>query len=275
MKRKAVFLVLLTLFSVIFCHGQNAQKSGLDKNYEFVNGNWFDGKRFHRKMFYAVDGFLTPKKPLQIDETIDLQNGFVIPQLVPAIVQKAHQADLRVSVAVNSAQDYQVAIASGADEITHLPCYQSVDQGGKCGIDEKDAQTTAKNGVYVSLITSEYEKERETRVIEFDRLNLSLLKSKKVKFVLGSDSYGSTPLNGAIAMSKLNLFSNLQLLKIWVENTPKTIFPSRKIGYLRDGYEASFLVLAENPLLNFEGVRKIKLCFKQGTQLGVGDSTKN
>lgn len=46
-----------------------------------------------------------------------------------------------------------------------------------------------------------------------------------------------------------------------------TIFPKRKIGYLKSGYEASFLVLDGNPLTNFEAVKKIRLRFKQGFML--------
>jgi hypothetical protein len=36
-------------------------------------------------------------------------------------------------------------------------------------------------------------------------------------------------------------------LKVLCENTPKAIFPKRKIANLADGYEANFLVLADNP----------------------------
>ena len=45
------------------------------------------------------------------------------------------------------------------------------------------------------------------------------------------------------------------------------IFPNRKIGHLQDGYEASFLVLDQNPLENFENVKTIRRRFKQGNFL--------
>lgn len=54
------------------------------KNYEFVNGNWFDGKTFKRKTFYSVNGFFGSKKPAKIDQTVDLKNGFVVPPFADA-----------------------------------------------------------------------------------------------------------------------------------------------------------------------------------------------
>jgi len=59
----------------------------------------------------------------------------------------------------------------------------------------------------------------------------------------------------------------LTLLKLWTETTAKTIFPQRKIGAIREGYEASFLALEGNPLGDWQNVRKIKLRFKQGVLL--------
>jgi imidazolonepropionase-like amidohydrolase len=45
------------------------------------------------------------------------------------------------------------------------------------------------------------------------------------------------------------------------------IFPKRRIGVLREGYEASFLALEGNPLEDLRNVRKIKVRFKQGMVL--------
>jgi imidazolonepropionase-like amidohydrolase len=39
----------------------------------------------------------------------------------------------------------------------------------------------------------------------------------------------------------------------------------RRIGKLAPGYEASFLVLDGNPLVDFANVQRIRLRFKQGT----------
>jgi imidazolonepropionase-like amidohydrolase len=54
---------------------------------------------------------------------------------------------------------------------------------------------------------------------------------------------------------------------MWCETTAATIFPKRRIGYLKDGYEASFLVLSANPLTDFANVKTIELRFKRGEPL--------
>ena len=56
---------------------------------------------------------------------------------------------------------------------------------------------------------------------------------------------------------------------MWSENSPKTIFPSRRIGQLEEGYEASFLVLNGNPLEDFVHVTDIRRRFKQGQWLDI------
>ncbi|HEX5708528.1 MAG TPA: hypothetical protein VFX96_14590, partial [Pyrinomonadaceae bacterium] len=60
------------------------------------------------------------------------------------------------------------------------------------------------------------------------------------------------------------VFDATTLLRIWTEQTPRTIFPARRVGFLREGYEASFVALDANPLADFAAVRKVALRFKQG-----------
>ena len=57
------------------------------------------------------------------------------------------------------------------------------------------------------------------------------------------------------------------LLKMWTETTAAAIFPCRRIGRFREGYEASFLVLAGNPLEDFANVTHITRRVKQGRTL--------
>jgi hypothetical protein len=53
-----------------------------------------------------------------------------------------------------------------------------------------------------------------------------------------------------------------------------TLFSGFLIGRLADGYEASFLVLASNPLDNFDAVTRIRMRFKQGQPLVVPGAGK-
>lgn len=78
-----------------------------------------------------------------------------------------------------------------------------------------------------------------------------------------------TPLPEALKLNKLRVFDNVTLLKMWCETTAATIFPKRKIGHLKDGYEASFLVLSGDPIQDFTNVRRIERRVKQGEILSM------
>jgi imidazolonepropionase-like amidohydrolase len=97
--------------------------------------------------------------------------------------------------------------------------------------------------------------------------NLRLLKNAGVKLAIGSDNYGATVVSEALYLSDLGVFSNAELLQLWSGVTPALIFPKRKIGVLRDGYEASFLVLEADPLLDFANTQRITMRVKQGQRL--------
>lgn len=94
--------------------------------------------------------------------------------------------------------------------------------------------------------------------------NLSILNRHGVRLAVGSDDYGAVGVGEALQLVDVGVFSNLELLKIWIENTPRTIFPSRLIGRLEPGYEASFLVLDRNPLEDFTATQEIGLRVKRG-----------
>ncbi len=200
---------------------------------------------------------------------IRLGNIGVDPKLVPEIVKRAHSANLRVSAHVDTAFDYRVALAAGVDEMAHLPGYyiNKTDSLKKYLLTEKDARETARRKVWViptPYLPKDLEPAVLSRVETVAKQNLRFLKDKNVRIAFGGDAYMSTPVEYVIYIASLGVFSNLEMLKIWTEETPQTIFPNRKIGLLKENYEASFIVLSGNPLDNFEQVKNIKLRFKQG-----------
>jgi imidazolonepropionase-like amidohydrolase len=73
----------------------------------------------------------------------------------------------------------------------------------------------------------------------------------------------------AFALDSLGVFSSSELLRMWCDTSARTIFPTRRIGALREGYEASFLVLKDNPIADFNNVRSILRRFKQGGFIDV------
>jgi len=205
------------------------------------------------------------------------------PALLPEIVRRAHQVGLRVSTHVETATDFHNAIVAGVDEINHTPGFRPEKgdwkkyDASRFKISERDARLVARNQVVVvttlvSAIDHALQKKEGEPFNELRDLlvhNLQLLKKHDVRIAIGSDSYRQTSLTEAVNLQKLGAFDNRTLLKMWCETTAAAIFPERKIGRLKNGYEASFLVLNDNPLQDFANVQKIDKRFKQGGFLSL------
>lgn len=407
------------------------------KTYEFVNGNWFDGKRFKRNTLYAANGVFHKNRPAKIDETIDLKNGFVIPPFadahthnldgtfnlekmteaylaegtfyvqvltnyatgaklarpflnkpatldavyanggltstlghpflayepralgfyVPAdwaanmekiklgrkgennvywfldsvaeadakwekflaqkpdlvkiylldaknydklhnngkagdkglspavaeyVVKKAHRANLRVYAHIETADDFRLGLKIGVDGFAHAPGYgwngKPEDQP-KDDLTLADLRLAARQKVvviptanigkiestdYATDGTQSLAAERFGRVVERQKRLFNLMRQSGVKLAFGSDYFGRTTSQELWYLHDNRIFDNLTLLKIAAEETPQTIFPQRRIGFLKSGYEASFILLDRNPIIDFAAVKEISLRFKQG-----------
>jgi imidazolonepropionase-like amidohydrolase len=197
------------------------------------------------------------------------------PQLLPRIVKQAHAAGLRVSTHIDSAADFAAAVRAGVDEINHLPgsiFEQGTNETGYL-IKPEDAKRAAKQGIIVVTTTNVAQLfakgEALAKVQSAQRKNLQLLRQNGVRLAIGSDNYTATSAEEALYLKSLNVFDNAELLKMWSVTAAQTIFPHRKIGRLREGYEASFIVLRGNPLETFEHVRDIQLRFKQGVVINA------
>jgi hypothetical protein len=197
------------------------------------------------------------------------------PKLLPIIVEKAHGDGLRVSAHVETAADFHNALAAGVDEITHLPGFDILtpDQIHRYQISERDAQLAARRGLFVVTTTILSESMLRDRkllplVRENQVRNLHLLHRYGVNLAIGSD-HGDTALDEALNLHEMKVFDNLTLLKLWSEITPLTIFPKRRIGQLKEGHEASFLVLGGDPIEDFKRVREIRMRFKQGQPIDL------
>ena len=200
------------------------------------------------------------------------------PRLLPLIVSKAKAAGLTVSCHVETPADVMNAVKAGATEINHLPGYQI---RWKEGYEESYyllpwslVRKMKRNNVHTDPTYSL----AETELIETDSLhhaarrtiqkkNLQRLRRKNIPVTIGCDSYNQTAKTEIEYLYQLQVYSNLELLKMWCETTPRNIFPQRKIALLKEGYEASFLILKQNPVEHFEALFQIQLRVKQGEVL--------
>ena len=196
------------------------------------------------------------------------------PELVPELTRRAHAAGLRAGAHVESAEDFHNAVAGGVDMVMHLPGYnwRSGDTEQTYLISEADAKLARKRHVIVvtTVGQADYHQKDPKLLAEVHATqvkNLRRLKNAGVTLVVGTDG----PPGGAPAevehLRASGVFTDLELLKMWSEATATAIFPGRKIGRLREGYEANFLVLAKDPLQDLEAVKQIKLKVKAGQTL--------
>jgi Amidohydrolase family len=428
MNRRAARMVLAVVCLLGLCAAHPAQEPAPSeaKTYAFVGGSWFDGKTFEPATFYSVAGTLTRSAPQHIDETIELDGGFVVPpfgdahnhtlsgphdldaillenlrdgvfyvknpasiprdtqqildrvnrpdsvdvtfagggltapgghpvvlyekhlravkkpgpdgtfadlayfevgseedlerkwpllaagkpdfikthllyseefeqrrddpvyeglrgldpKLLEKIVAKAHAEGLRVSCHIETACDFRNALAAGIDEINHMPGYfPDFAHPDWFAILPEDAERAAAQKVVVvttiHVSAAELHDAQELkRAREIQAHNVLLLHEAGVELAIGPDVYRATALAEALDLHALGVLDELALLKMWCENTPRTIFPRRKIGHLAEGFEASFLVLDGNPLEDFEHVKQIRLRFKQGRVLELPSTAR-
>ena len=203
------------------------------------------------------------------------------PSLVPGIVRRAHGAGLRVAAHIETARDFEIAANAGVDLVAHLPGYAmgTGDDGrAQIGVSstpfEIPEATARKAGQRALAVTpsvswsftgSGPDSAAAVAVrLALMKRNIDRLRAHGVKLVVGSDSYGRTAWHEITAMRKLGAWQDAALLHTWAVETPQAIFPNRLIGKLEPGYEASFLVLKENPLSRFDAVKNISLRVKQG-----------
>jgi imidazolonepropionase-like amidohydrolase len=199
-------------------------------------------------MLAAKPGFV--KIYLQHSEDPAANRG-LDPALVPVIVARAHRDGLRVSAHVASAADFRTAVAAGVDEVTHLPL---------APLTPADAeQARKKNVTVVTTILSHRPREGFTGHVA----NLTLLKHAGVDVVLGVDN-DPTVVEETLAVARLGVYTNAELLRMLTETTPRAVFPTRKLGRLEAGYEASLLALDANPLDDLAALRQVSIRVKQG-----------
>ncbi len=192
------------------------------------------------------------------------------PPVFRAAVSLAHDAGLPVSVHVNTAADFELAVEAGADEINHLPgrlIRPGVDQD-LYRISPELAGRAAKSGVVVvtTAIIAERGGTAESlqRSLPVMEANLDVLLEAGVPLALGSDDYFTTSLDEAEYLHRLGFMTPAQLLHSWAVVAPRTIFPDRAVGGTAPGDEASFVALACDPLADFACVRRIRASMKQG-----------
>jgi len=197
------------------------------------------------------------------------------PELPPAIVRKAHQDKLRVIAQADTAADFQLAINAGVDWVARLPGLVFFEGTGaeSYRISAEMAAEAARRKVAVitGIAASELFRmpaELLTQVRAQQADNLRTLQAAGVPLLLGSDLFNGSVLTELQQLDRLGVLDRRQLLRMASVDTPRALFPKRRLGCFEPGCEASFLLLAADPLKDLGALDKIQLRVRQGRLLG-------
>ena len=184
-----------------------------------------------------------------------------------AVIKKAHKSGLHVFAHIETAEDVRLGIKLGVDGFANLPGHNWDGMGDLKKYELTDADLkllVKKKSALVTLFSHAQTSMNNPAVKDFHVKTLKRLLENDVNVVLGADD----PQRGSRA--ELNYWYMLgeidyaRVLKVLCENTPRAIFPKRKIGKIENGYEASFLVLSDNPLGNILKIRVADFKMKNG-----------
>lgn len=204
-------------------------------------------------------------------------------EVAKAVIDKAKKTNLIVYAHIETVDDFTWALNNGVTHFAHMPGY-----GGGYGkkdltqyiIPNSTLQKASKAGVVITptvsfakyyaqawngkemAVDSTLLKEKQ----EFLRNQLQRMHSAGINIALGADQNGSTLMEEVKDLMALNAFNNEKLLDI-ILGTPRHIFPNRKIGHIREGYEGSFLVLENNPLEEISSIFRIVKKVKNGKEI--------
>lgn len=196
------------------------------------------------------------------------------PETAAALVRQSHKAGLRVIAHVDTAADFEAAVRAGVDLIDHLPGYTNPynDAPERFQISTEAAALAARQKVMVITATAatplfKPSAEQLAALRQIQQRNLQTLKNAGVTLLLGSDLFTDTAQAELRQLGSLNVLSPAELLRMATIDTPKALFPKRQLGCFEPGCEASFLLLAADPLQDLELLARPMLRVKQGRLL--------
>lgn len=196
------------------------------------------------------------------------------------VVKKAHNEGLRVFAHIETAEDARICAKIGVDVLAHFPGYYwdgREETREKYCMTKNDIQIFKKAGLTIiptinidgttkfdSSGTPVYNKQLFLRVVQYEKNMLKDLYLAKVPIALGGDYYNNTVAPEIDSLIKYKIFTNKQLINLYSTVTPQSIFPKRKIGEIKENFEASFLALNNNPFVDINAIRNIELRVKKG-----------
>lgn len=200
------------------------------------------------------------------------------PSLIAPLVERAQRDEARVVVHTDSAADFEVAVMAGADIIGHLPGYRFAGdmQPDDYRISDATIAEAAKRGTAVMttagvaryFLQAKPEHADALKSVQID--NLRRLHDAGVRLAIGSDQFAGTAVDEILYLHALGVVPTTKLIRLAVTDTPRLLFPDRKIGRFEEGMEASLVAYDANPIDDPTALRSPSLIIKQGNLLAIG-----
>lgn len=190
--------------------------------------------------------------------------------MAKAVVKKAHKANLRVIARVETANDVKLGLKIGVDGFGNLPGHNWDGTGdpSRFEISGDDLKKMIKKNIPIATLLSHAQSTVSRPVVkEFQSKMLARLLENGVNLIIASDDPQRTIRSEFGYVAGLAKQNSAYLIKIACENTPAAIFPNRKVGKIKEGYEASFLVLTDDPFTNILKIRATAFKVKNGVVL--------
>lgn len=197
----------------------------------------------------------------------------LLPETAAALTRLAHADGRRVVAHVETAADFEAALAAGVDVIAHLPGYANTLDGPpeRFALSEATAARAARQRTAVTTTTAatdlfKLDAASLAALRHVQRANLARLQAAGVQLLIGSDVFIGTARAELHSLDALGL-DRATLLRLATQDTPRALFPNRKLGCFEPGCEASFLVLGGDPIADLGQVDMPMLRVKQGRLL--------
>jgi hypothetical protein len=195
------------------------------------------------------------------------------PDTANALTRLAHADGRKVFAHVETAADFEAALGAGVDAIAHLPGYANTldEPPERFILSEAAAAQAARQRTAVITTTAATELFKLdaaplAALREVQRANLARLQATGVQLLVGSDVFIGTARAELHALDGLGV-ERATLLRLATQDTPRALFPGRKLGCFEPGCEASFLLLGGDPLADLAQVDMPLLRVRQGRLL--------
>jgi hypothetical protein len=203
------------------------------------------------------------------------------PSLLPPLVDAAHRLGRRVWAHVETPYDMAIALSAGVDGFAHTPGYGAPTQPDSVAetllipdstirlAGARRVMMTPTLGLMLNAAGEDTAKLRRLNTIAVR--NIAALRRAGVRLLAGSDTYSDAAIvrSDPAGTARLLRLSPLEYLRLWAVETPTAIFPNRRIGQLRAGFEASALALSCNPLRDTACLASVSRRMKQGVWLSL------